>query len=134
MNERHPVQALVWGIVSLVVAFSGLLILIAPAIFSIVYSAINAAGSSVPAEAIQAIRQVYFVLTIVFGVFSLIAGIISLVIRGTTAKLYSENYEDGRFRGGVITRKIALPVAIVTIVLACLVSVLVCLILTGILH
>jgi hypothetical protein len=48
MNERHPVQALVWGIVSLVVALGGLLILIAPAIFSIVYSAISAAGSSVP--------------------------------------------------------------------------------------
>jgi hypothetical protein len=134
MNERHPVQALVWGIVSLVVALGGLLILIAPAIFSIVYSIVNAADSSVPSEAIQAIRQVYFILTVVFGSFSLIAGVASLVIRGATAKLYSENYEDGRFRGGVITRKIAFPVAIITIVLACLVTVLVSLILNGILH
>jgi hypothetical protein len=119
MEDKHPVQAMVWGIVSLVVSAIGLFFIIPQIVLPLVYVAMK--GGNVPAEDLHTTAAVFFVIVVVFGVVSFVFGLTSLIIRGATAKFYLTPDEDGRFHSGLVTRKIAFPLAIIEIV-ACVLS------------
>jgi hypothetical protein len=119
MEEKHPVQALVWGIVDLVVACVGLLFIIPEIVLPIVYTAMKA-GGQVPEADLRTVATTFFVIVVVFGVIVFFMGLGSLIIRSCTKSLYVTPYDDGRYHSGVTTRKIALPFAIVEIVAAVL--------------
>jgi len=117
MEDRHPVQALVWGVVDLVVAVFGFLFIIPEIVLPIVYTGLKAGGQT-PADQLQTTATVFFIIVLVFGIVVFICGIASLIIRSATKNLYLTPYEDGRYHAGATTRSIALPFAIIEIVLA----------------
>jgi hypothetical protein len=123
-EERHPVQALVWGIVMLVVSLLGPLFLIAPTVLSVVFISFRNPGVQITSG----------VIGLVFGLLSLFGAIAVLIIRGATNHLYASPYEDGRFRSGTTTRSIAFPIAIITLVWALLIIAIAALILSGVFH
>ena len=89
MEEKHPVQALVWGIVDLVVACVGLLFIIPEIVLPIVYTAMKA-GGQVPEADLRTVATTFFVIVVVFGVivfFMIFRGeIVKDVVGGVPAK------------------------------------------------
>ena len=123
-EARHPVQALVWGIVMLVVSALGPLFLIAPTVLEIVFISFKNPAVQITAG----------VIGIVFGLLAAFGAIAVLIIRNATSNLYRSSYDDGRFRSGITTRSIAFPIAIITLVWAVLIVALAALILSGTIH
>ena len=123
-EARHPVQALVWGIVMLVVSALGPLFLIAPTVLDIVFISYSTPGVQITAG----------VIGIVLGLMAAFGATAVLIMRGATSNLYHNSYDDGRFRSGSATRGIAFPIAVITLLWAIIVVILAALILSGVFH
>lgn len=116
-KETHPVQGMVWGIVSLVISAVALLILFPQPILLAVYSGMRASGKVAAAD-LATTNQVFLILTIVYGCVSFLFALGTLIIHGNIKGVIKEAMPDGRARAGLITSKIAWVFALIAIVLS----------------
>lgn len=122
VEEKHPVKALVYGILSIVLSLVALGLMLGVLILGIVYLAMKQSGQ-VKAEDLATVALVYRIITIVFGVCSAGLGIAGLTFAIVGNPLAKALPEDGRAKAGLITTKIGFPLSIVAIALSVILGV-----------
>jgi len=122
-KETHPVQGMVWGIVSLVIACASLVILLPQPILLAVFSGMRASGK-VSAADLATVNQVFLILTIVYGCISFFFALGTLIIHANIKSVIDEAMPDGRARAGLITAKIGWILALIAITLSVISTVL----------
>jgi uncharacterized membrane protein len=112
-NEQHPVQAMVYSIVSLVLIVASFAFSLSSWILGIVYQAIKQANQT-SASDLRVVQEVYLPIIIVFGLFALAMGIVSIFLAKEGRLLGEVMPDDGRAKSAVIMGKIGYILGFVT--------------------
>lgn len=112
-NEQHPVQAMVYSIVSLVLIVTSFAFSLSSWILGIVYQAIKQANQT-SASDLRVVQEVYLPIIIVFGLFALAMGIVSIFLAKEGRLLGEVMPDDGRAKSAVIMGKIGYILGFVT--------------------
>lgn len=112
-NEQHPVQAMVYSIVSLVLIVASFAFSLSSWILGIVYQAIKQANQT-SASDLRVVQEVYLPIIIVFGLFALAMGIVSAFLAKEGRLLGEVMPDDGRAKSAVIMGKIGYILGFVT--------------------
>lgn len=112
-NEQHPVQAMVYSIVSLVLIVASFAFSLSSWILGVTYQAVKQGGQS-SASDLRIVQEVYLPIIIVFGLFALAMGIVSAFLAKEGRLLGEVMPDDGRAKSAVIMGKIGYILGFVT--------------------